>query len=364
MAGGVEGAWDGGSRGWDAGVLARAVRSGYLLGRFPPRHDRRRMRRARRLALAALMLLASAVPGGAEPLRLLVDTAYQPHHVPILTAVLRGHFQREGLELLVEPGLGANQVAVLVGQRAFDLGHVTAPAAAAAIANGTPIRMVAIYQPRTTLALVGLQGRVRLTGPRAVEGLRLGITPGTIDTPALALFRRANGIGIGAMTVVPTDRGAKLADLVGGRLDVAIGDGLAMRAALREQGLEPELLDLAELGVPLMGFGFVASQAFLSAHPGAVKRALSAVRAGFADAAADPAGACEAARPRFRRAATQEGCAAALGNFLATVMPPGAPGWGRQPVEGWQAMIEALRTAGELQGTRPTSFYFTNSVLP
>ncbi|MBU3748763.1 MAG: hypothetical protein FGM36_16050, partial [Burkholderiaceae bacterium] len=94
------------------------------------------MRRARCLALAALMLLAAAVPGRAEPLRMLVDTAFQPHHVPILTAVLRGHFQREGIELLLEAGLGVNQVAVLVGQRAFDIGHVTAPAAAAAIASG------------------------------------------------------------------------------------------------------------------------------------------------------------------------------------------------------------------------------------
>ncbi len=322
------------------------------------------MRRARCLALAALMLLAGALPGAAEPLRLLVDTAYQPHHVPILTAVLRGHFQREGIELLLEAGLGVNQVAVLVGQRAFDIGHVTAPAAAAAIASGTPIRMVAVYQPRTTLALVGVQGRVRLAAPRAVEGLRLGITPGTIDTTALALFRRAHGIGIGAITVLPTERGSKLADLVAGRLDVVIGDGVALHAALREQGQEAERLDLAENGVPLMGFGFVAHQQVLSANPALLQRALSAVRAGFADAAADPAEACAAARPRFRMAASEAACVATLSSFLATVMPPGAPGWGRQAVEGWQAMLEAMRAAGDLRGTRPTSFYFTNSAVP
>ena len=145
MARGVEGPDRGGSRGWEARVLALAVRSGYLLrGRNsvgPPRHDRRRMRRARCLALAAVMLLAGALPGGAEPLRLLVDTAYQPHHVPILIAALRGHFQREGIELLLEPGLGPNRMAVLVGQRAFDMGHVSAPAAAAAIAAGDAVTL-------------------------------------------------------------------------------------------------------------------------------------------------------------------------------------------------------------------------------
>ena len=41
-----------------------------------------------------------------------------------------------------------------------------------------------------------------------------------------------------------------------------------------------------------------------------------------------------------------------------------AAGWGRQSGEAWQRMIEAMRSVGEIQGTRPPSFYFTNSVAP
>ena len=119
------------------------------------------MHRAR-LLVASVLLLASAAPVAAEPLRLVLEGAYAPHHVPILTALERGHFDRAGIELVMEPGLGPNMVAVLVGQRAFDLGHISAPVAAAAVARGAPIRMVAIYQPRTALAIIGLKGRVQL----------------------------------------------------------------------------------------------------------------------------------------------------------------------------------------------------------
>jgi len=190
------------------------------------------------------------------------------------------------------------------------------------------------------------------------------MSPGTIDTAALALFRRAHGIGISALTIVPTDRAAKLADLVAGRLDVVIGDGPAMRAALLEQGLEPEVLELADQGVPLMGFGFVAHQATMSANPDLVRRALVALRAGFATAAVDPRSACVATHIRYALAGTADTCAAALSIFLAHVAPPQAPGWGRQTTEARQAMIEALRIAGEVQGTRPPSAYFTNAAIP
>jgi NitT/TauT family transport system substrate-binding protein len=323
------------------------------------------MRRTLRLALAGLLpLLLAARPGTAEPMRLLLDTAHAAHHAPILAAVERGHFARLGIEPTVEPGLGANMVAVMVGQRAFDLGYVPSAAAAGAISRGTPVRVVAVIQPRTALAFVSLAERVRFDGARSIEGLRVGITPGTIDSMGLTLFRRARNMGISALTVVPTDRGAKLPELIAGRLDVVMGDGLAMQAALRAQGQEPATLTLSERGVPLMGFGFIAPQSVLTGNPDLVRRALAAIRAGFADAAADPDALCRELTPRYRLAERAEDCTTALRLYLPSTTPPDDPAWGRQTPEAWQRMIEAMRAGGEIQGTRPPSFYYTNAVVP
>lgn len=318
--------------------------------------------RTLRLVLAGLLL--AATPAAAEPLRLVLDTAYAPHHAPILAAVARGHFARARIEPTVEVGLGANMVAVLVGQRAFDLGFVPTAAAAGAISRGTPVRVVAVVQPRTPLAFIGLADKVRFDGARSIEGLRVGLTPGTVDSMALALFRRARNMGISALTVVPTDRAAKLPELIAGRLDVVIGDGLAMQAALRAQGQEPATLTLAERGLPLMGFGFVAPQSVITDNPDLLRRALGAIRAGFADAAADPDALCAELSLRYRMSERAEDCAAALRLYLPSTMPPDAGKWGQQSPEAWQRMIEAMRAAGEIQGTRPPSFYYTNTVLP
>jgi NitT/TauT family transport system substrate-binding protein len=326
-----------------------------------------RLPRVLRLVLAALPL--ATAPAAAEPMRLLLDSAHAAHHAPILAAVERGHFARQRIEPAIESGLGANMVAVMVGQRAFDLGHVTTAAAAGAISRGTPVRVVAVVQPQTALAFIGLADKRNFDGARSIEGLRVGLTPGTIDSMALTLFRRARNMGISALTVVPTDRSAKLAELVAGRVDVVIGDGLAMRAALRAQGQEAAVLPLAERGVPLMGFGFIAPQTVITANPDLLRRALAAIRAGFADAAADPDGLCAELTPRYRLAERAEDCADALRLYLSSTTQPGDPGpdsakWGRQSPEAWQRMIEAMRAGGEIQGTRPPSFYYTNAVLP
>lgn len=344
-------------------ALAECSASVYLHWHTSREQARSPMRYARCLVLAAMLLSTGAAPLAAQSLRLVLDSAHAPQHIPILLAAERGHFARAGIEMLIEPGLGANMAAVLVGQRAFDLGHISALAAASAISSGTPIRMVAIYQPRTSLAFVGLQERVTLTGPKSVEGLRLGITPGTVDSVVLSLFRRNHNMGISALTITPIERSAKLDEVIAGRLDIVLGDSVAMRAALLAQGQEPAVLELAEHGVPLLGLGFIASQALLTSNPGLVRRALTAIRAGFVDAAADPGAACRETNSRHGLAKSDEACTRVLSIFLAHVAPA-TDGWGQQSPEAWQRMIAALRAVGEIQGTRPPSFYYTNAVIP
>jgi hypothetical protein len=78
-----------------------------------------------------------------------------------------------------------------------------------------------------------------------------GVAPATVDGLVLSLFRRAQGIGISAMTVIPTEQSAKLSDLLAGRFDAVVGDGPRMRAALLAQGQVPEVMELAGQGARL-----------------------------------------------------------------------------------------------------------------
>lgn len=319
------------------------------------------------MLVAALGLvggLVGAPAARAETLRVLLDGSWAPHHAPFFLATERGYFAQARIEALIEPSLGGNTVAVMVGQRAFDLGQAPASTAAAAIGRGSPIRVVAVYQPRNALAVVGIAGKVVLDAPKSLVGLRLGVTPGGPDSMALGIFRRANNLGLSALLVMPTEPTAKLPGLTGGRLDAVVGNAPVLSAGLRAEGLEPRVLMLGEYGVPLMGLGLVAPQSELTAKADLLRRGLEAIRRGFAAAAAAPQEACAVMQRQVSMTETEEQCTVLLAAFLATTMPADEKGWGRQSPEDWIKMIEAMRAAGEIQGTRPASFYFSNAVLP
>lgn len=322
------------------------------------------MRRAGILAGAMLLSALGVAPAGAEPLRVIVDGVWGPQHAPLFLAIERRFFAEAQIEPLVEPGLGGNTVAVMVAQRAFDLGQLPAFTAAAAIGRGAPIRVVAVFQPRTLLAVVGVAARVRLDGPGALAGLRIGVTPGGPDGLAMAIFRRVNSMGTSSLLLMPTDAAAKLPLLIAGKLDAVVADTMTIPAGLRAEGLEPVVLAFADHNVPLMGQGFIAHQAALSANPDLLRRGLGAIRRGFGAAVESPAAACDAMRRRVAMQETPEQCDALLSVYLARTMPASDPAWGRQPSEEWARMIDVMRVAGEIQGTRPVSFYYNNSVLP
>jgi NitT/TauT family transport system substrate-binding protein len=317
------------------------------------------------LGVLAMALALVAAPGArGETLRVLLDGAWAPHHAPFFLATERGYFAQARIDALVEPSLGGNTVTVMVGQRAFDLGQVPASTAAAAISRGAPIRVVAVYQPRSALAVVGIAGKVALDGPKSLVGMRLGVTPGGTDSLGLGIFRRVNNLGLSALLVMPTEPSAKLPALTGGRVDAVVGNAPVLSAGLRAEGLEPLVLMLGEHGVPLMGLGFVAPQGELTAKADLLRRGLEAIRRGFAAAAAAPQEACAVMQRSVTMTETEAQCTALLTAFLTTTMPADAKGWGRQSPEDWVKMIEAMRAAGEIQGTRPSSFYHSNAVLP
>lgn len=243
-------------------------------------------------SLAALALLAGATltPAAAqtEKVRVLLDWGWLPYHSSFFLAQERGYFKEAGVEAEIEQGRGSNTTAILVGQRSFDLGHLNVTNAAAAIAKGVPLKVIAVYQHRSSASFIGIKGRVKLDGPESLKGLKIGSTPGGSDGLSLSIFRRSNNIPDNALNVISLDASAKTAGLLTNQVDVVSGDSHAYQAIVRGAGHEPVAMELASFGVPLLGFGFATNETFLKERPKAAKAFLAAAKRGFADAVADP----------------------------------------------------------------------------
>jgi NitT/TauT family transport system substrate-binding protein len=205
---------------------------------------------------------------------------------------------------------------------------------------------------------------VKLEGPDSLKGLKIGSTPGGSDGLSLSVFRRANKIPESALNVISLDATAKTAALLTGQVDVVSGDSHAYAAIVRGAGQEPEIMELASFGVPLLGFGFAVNETVLTETPDAIRRALVAIRRGFADVAADTDAACTLIRSRVQIAGKPAQCLDYIRGLQALSTPPTDPGWGRSTPEEWEALIGTLRSVGEIQSPRAAGSYYTNDLLP
>lgn len=318
-------------------------------------------------ALAAVVGLAAgliASPAAAQKMNLLLDWAWLPYHTVFLTAEDRGFYRDAGLDLKIEQGRGSATTAVVVGQGGFDIGHINVTNAAQAIAKGVPLKVVAVYQHRSSASFIGMKDKVQLKGPESLKGIKIGSTPGGSDGLSLALFTKLNNIPKDSLNIVGLDGAAKRAALLNGVVDVVSGDSHAYAAILRGSGKEPALLLLADYGVPLLGFGFAVNEPFAKREPQAIKKFLAATKRGFDVAVDDPRAACAFIQSKVLIPGSVEQCVDYFMGLVTLSQSPKDANWGRQSPDEWEKLVATLKSVDEIQGDKKSSEYFTNEFVP
>ncbi len=300
----------------------------------------------------------------AEKVSLLLDWAYIPYHAPFLMALDRGYYSDEGLDVTVEQGRGSANSAVVVGQGNYDMGHINITNAAQAIGKGVPLKVVAVYQHRSSASFIGIKGNVKLEGPDSLKGIKIGSTPGGSDALSLTLFSRLNNIPLDQLNVVGLDGAAKRAALLNKTVDAVSGDSHAYAAIVRGNGEEPVILHLSDYGVPLLGFGFVANETFTKEHPEAVTKFLKATKRAFEAAVSDPKAACEFIQSKKFVTGSLSQCVDYYSGLIALSQSPTDPDWGKQSAEEWEKLVSTLKSVDVIESDKKPSDYYTNALLP
>ena len=311
---------------------------------------------------AVFGLMASASAN--EKIRVVLDWAYIPYHAPFLMALDRGIYKDAGLDVDIEEGKGSANSAIVVGAGNFDMGHINITNATQAIGKDVPLKVVAVYQHRSSASFVGIKGNVTLTGPDSLKGIKIGSTPGGSDALSLQLFTKLNNIPMDQLDVVSLNGPAKRAALLSKTVDVVSGDSHAYAAIVRGKGEEPVVLQLSDYGVPLLGFGFVANTTFLEEHPDAVKKFLAATKKAFQVAVADPKAACEFIQSKKFVTGSLSQCVDYYTGLIKLSQSPTDPNWGHQSAEEWEKLVDTLKDAGTIKNDKPATAYYTNDYVP
>ncbi|WP_030741860.1 ABC transporter substrate-binding protein [Streptomyces sp. NRRL F-5135] len=240
-----------------------------------------------------LMTVSGCVSNsGKNSMTLMLDVGYLPKHAPFISAVERGFFKEEGIDLTVMPGSGSTNTVTSVVTGKVDAGWADFGATVTSQGRGAKVKQVNLLQARSAYAVVALAG----TGIKRWSDLR-GKTVATEGGGAMtAMWPYAMsklGLKEGDVDVVPASSASKIPGLLAGQWDANLALYVSDQPAIDALGRKAAVLKWSDLGISLYGNGIVVSDEKLKNDPDQVRRFNRAMQKGFLWACGHPTEAAE-----------------------------------------------------------------------
>lgn len=308
--------------------------------------------------------LAPALAQGKDPVKFLLDWTWWPPQIPLIVAKEKGFFDKAGLNVEFRQGTGSGTTCQVVGQGAYDIGHVNLTTAAQTIAKGVPIKAVATIAPKGASGLVFKEGAIK--GVKDVIGKRIGSTPGGSDAQILPAFFAKNGIELSQVTLVNMPGDAKLGALLTGQIDVLSGDAYYYVALAAEKGAKLAQINFGDYEANTIGYGLIANTDYIKSQPDRIRRFIAAALEGYryTDGHIDEAIAI------YKQVSKTEQANSTIRDILTgflALIKSGATGGDaytgvNQPAV-WKGTLEILTRYGGLSSSKDQSEYWTNDFL-
>ena len=284
-------------------------------------------------------------------------------YAPLYVALDKGYYKAEGLDVQLSEGNGAQNVLKALASGNEHFGYGPAVAAAQAISQGLPVKVVALYQTSTPMAVIAFPG-TPLKVPKDLEGKRLATSVGETFGDMIRPFARINHVDLGKVQLIQMDASARTMQFLTHKIDVmSVYLSNELPQIEKRAGVKFNVLNVTDFGLKVLGSSMYASEAFAEKNPETVKKLLRATAKGYRDAMADPK---EAAQIMAKYMAVPEQPDVLDRQVEATMVSTNAPagkplGW--QTEADWQANLNLLKETGSITDVKDLHSYFTNEYL-
>jgi len=328
----------------------------------------------RRQFLRSMMVLAGAAAAGSlagcsttkqrGKVTMRLNWTITGVHAPYYLGVNKGFFKDEGIELELMPGSGSGTTAQLVSNKSDTFGLVDAAAVIPLMAQGLPIKCVAMISPASSLAVIARKDSGIKT-LKDLEGKTLAVTPGDSLTQTWPAVVAKNSLDASKIKLVNVDAAAKIPAVLEKRADALLGSSADQNFTLQAQGVETVDLNFASFGVNLLNLGIFAHPDTISKSADLIKAFLRAMAKSITawdkefDAAVDLL--AKAAPEMDRKVLTQQ--AAAYKPQLKSPNCPTGKTLNNCPAD-WQQTLDLMVQYRGLQTTMKAEDFYTNSFIP
>ena len=249
-------------------------------------------------------ILATGQPAQAQQkdVRMMLDWIIQGTHAPFFVAQQKGYYKDNGLNVAIDAGKGATNVAVSVASNVYNFGWVDLPTMIKFNAQnpGSPLIAVYISFDDTPLAVITLKSK-NFRKPADLNGAKIAGGPGTAvhDTISILLkAANAEDVKINWLPVQPQLFGPMVAR---GEADGTAGFTNSNIPALLEVGIKLEdiyPIRYADFGADLYGIALVTTKKYADENPDVVRAMVKALNRGTIDTIKDPAAALKTMKAR------------------------------------------------------------------
>jgi len=328
--------------------------------------------KALRIAIAAALLATLAMAGapqnvaygqGGEKLTVRFTWKLKGEYAPLYVALEKGYYKAEGLDVALSEGNGAQNVLKSLAAGNEKFGYGPAVAAAQAVSQGLPVKVVALYQTSAPMGVIAFPD-TPLKAPKDIEGKRLAISVGETFGDMIRPFARINNVDLGQVQLIQMDSSARTMQFLTRKIDVmSVYLSNELPQIEKRAGVKFNVIKVTDFGLSVLGSSMYVSNEFAEKNPEIVKKLLRATAKGYRDAMANPK---EAARIMERHMVVPEQRDVLDRQVEATVVSTNAPagkpiGW--QTDTDWQANLNLLKETGGITDIKPLNAYFSNAYL-
>lgn len=268
-------------------------------------------------------------------------------------------------DLAVRMGEGAGAQAALgaLVQGQEDIVIMPGVFAASAIQKGMPIKIIALYHPKTPVVMISHPDKAILK-PQDLEGKIVAHAVGETGTSYLGTFCAVNKIDCTRIKMVQMDAQSRIAHFLQNQVDaVSIYRTSDLPVLEQRTGIKFPILDLAQYGLVVPGLAAVTSDAAIARNPDVLKRYLAAVGEGIDATRRDPRAAANAIAKVWQVGPPVDVIEAQVRATIDAMVPEEGKPIGWIDAKLIEQTIELLATEQAVDHPRPAASFFTNELL-
>jgi NitT/TauT family transport system substrate-binding protein len=207
-----------------------------------------------------------------------IPTSYD---APYFTALGKGYYKEEGLDVTIARGFGSGDTAKRLAARSDTFGSVAFFTAAQVVAEGGPLVIVGAGLGESAGALVAL----KQSGIRDVKdlvGRTIASSPGNAFGLQLPALFRAAGVDLTKAKITEMDIVMKSGALVAGKVDAIVGLVAAEPASFKVKGVDVSVIEYRKY-LKMLELSIGTHRDFLTEKPDVVRKFLRASYRGARD---------------------------------------------------------------------------------